>query len=197
MSHAVQWGHRHVHTYDGTKRRKDETCLCLRRNSACTTVCIQWTTLCLFRNTPGTCEQHEVMLTAAEVLLHTTENNTELPATGCERGQNRFLKWFQKRLGKSVENRSASATKKEAGHAAGEPWGRLCNRVRRGRFAGAQQGCRISLVSVFSYSFEYRSVQIQQQEKKPFCVSYPLILSDFFPLLSQNLNKNRNMLKHH
>lgn len=33
--------------------------------------------------------------------------------------------------------------------------------------------------------------------KKTFCVSYPLILSDFFPLLSQNLNKNRNMLKHH
>ena len=65
------------------------------------------------------------MLTAAEVLLHTKENNTELPATGRERRQNRFSKQFQGRLGKSAQNRSAPATKQEAGHAAAEPGGGL------------------------------------------------------------------------
>lgn len=112
-------------------------------------------------NTRSCLQQLKYFCTQQKIILNSLPQDVRENKTG-------FWNGFKKRLGKSVENRSASATKKEAGHAAGEPWGRLCNRVRRGRFAGAQQGCRISLVSVFSYSFEYRSVQIQQQEKKHF-----------------------------
>lgn len=98
---------------------------------------MQRATPCLFRNTPGTCEHHEVVLRAAEVLLHAVKKGPSSLAQDAGNDKADFPNGSKKRLDKSTENSSAPAELKQGVVCPlGALW--LCGRVKA---AGLQEHC--------------------------------------------------------